>query len=118
MNHLFIGAIAPLAVFALIYICRGLRAGPLFLVSGPLVTAASMLWAIAPDVPRALGMLELYRKLSFDPGCDIFYWHYSIDLVEKNPDLFAPAVALVPLSFMLMALREIRLMEKQDSSPE
>lgn len=73
---------------------------------------ASMLWAVVPDLPRLFGNRELYYKLAVDPRCNIFYWHYSIDLAETDSPLYCCGFALIAASLLFVLWREIRLAEQ------
>ena len=95
LNQLLIGASFPFAVALLLYIVRRGRASWAMLIWFPVLTVASAVWAIVPDIPRFLGMSNLYLRLSHDPRCDLFYWHYTIDLAEHDSPLYA-------VGFMLM----------------
>jgi len=111
MNQLVLGASLPLAIGVLIYAVRGFRAGLVLLIALPACMACSMLWAVAPDLPRVLGRADLYRQLAQDPRTDLFFWHYTIDQYETDATWYAvPFVALF-LILLLMAWRELRRAE-------
>ncbi len=114
MNQLLIGAAVPLFTGLLIYIAKKGRASLRMLITLPILMATSMLWAVAPDIPRLLGMQTLYHKLSQDPRCDIFYWHYSIDKVETDSNIYL--IGFIVLLFLLLATawRELYIRERGD----
>ena len=117
MHQLLLGALLPLLIAMGIYAARRGRATIPWLILTPLCAAAGAVWAVVPDIPRALGMHELYRKLATQPWTNIFFWHYSIDqtehmTVEKVTPLFTTLFALLLLSLLLAALRELSLREE------
>lgn len=117
MNHALYGASIPFAIALVIYALRRGRASLTFLVLTPLAMAAMAFWASAPDLPRAIGMQDLYLRLSMDPRIDIFLWHYSIDQLETSTawysvfetesHWFVIAFALEAAALMAAALREL-----------
>jgi len=111
MNQLLLGASFPFAVALLYYLIRGRRASFGMLVVTPCLMLVSMLWAVAPDLPRLFGNRELYYKLALDPRCNIFYWHYSIDLSEADSPVYFLGFTLIALALLLAVWREIRLAE-------
>lgn len=111
MNQLLLGATFPFAVGVLYYLARRFRASLASLVIMPFAMLLSMLWAVAPDLPRILGYRKLYHQLANDPRCNIFYWHYSIDLVEKDSPFYSLGFALMALCILFAIWREIRLKE-------
>lgn len=112
MNHLFIGAVVPLLAGALCYMVLKFRAPLWLLVLVPAAMAISMLWAVAPDLPRLFGMHDLYMKLYLDPASDLFYWHYSIDLVESDSNGWAVGLAAIVILMHAAALGELHRLEK------
>ena len=111
MNQVLLGASFPFVVLALIYGLRGGRAGLGMLILGPIVTGMSAVWAVAPDLPRLFGMHDLYMRLSFDPRCNIFYWHYTIDQIEGDSPWYAVGLVLMAAAFLYAAWRELRRAE-------
>lgn len=111
MNQLLLGASFPFAAALLYYLMRGRRASFRMLVVIPFAMFFSMLWAVAPDLPRLFGYRDLYYKLALDPRCNIFYWHYSIDLSETDSPLYCLGFTLMALALMLAVWREIRFAE-------
>lgn len=113
MNHLVIGSLAPFVVAVAIYLLRGRRAGWAMLLLAPLLMCLSALWAVAPDIPRILGRMDVYNAHLLDPRVNIFYWHYSLDQVETD-SLWPYAAAIGMLAFFFfIALREIHLAERK-----
>ena len=116
MNQLVLGAVVPFAVAALVYFLRGRRAGFMMLIAVPVCMFLSTVWAVVPDIPRLVGRYDLYSRLSRDPRCDIFYWHYTIDLSELHSDspLYALALIVMLVLLQMAVLREMRIAEKED----
>jgi hypothetical protein len=113
MNQLLLGAAIPFVIGLALYLSQRGRASIRFLLALPVAMSLSMLWAVAPDLPRLFGMSQLYHKLSLDPRCDIFYWHYSIDKVETDSNIYL--IGFVILLAMLLAVvwRELYLQERK-----
>ena len=82
------------------------------LVGTPLLMAGTVFWAVIPDLPRLLGMQDLYFKMSLDPRCNIFLWHYSIDRVEKDSPWFLAGVLVIMVSMLAATWRELRIAEE------
>ena len=112
MNQLLLGASFPFAAGVAYYIARRGRASFRALAALPLLMVISMLWAVAPDLPRLFGYRDLYYRLALDPRCNMFYWHYSIDLSESDSPLYAVGFALIALCMLAAVWREIRISEK------
>jgi hypothetical protein len=112
MNQIFLGASIPFAIALLYYILRRGRISPGMLVFIPFFLCCGVLWAAAPDIPRLLGMHDLYMKLANDPTCDIFLWHYTIDQTEIESPLFSIGVMIIALSLLYAAWREIKRAEE------
>ena len=111
MNQVVLGASFAYVVGVVVYICRGFRASLRLLLLTPLGMAAGALWAILPDLPRAVGWHSLYARLANDPRTDIFLWHYTIDRIETDTILNTPVFVLMVLSLLAAAWRELRLRE-------
>jgi len=103
---------APLVIGVAIWALRGFRASLRFLILFPTVLIISMLWAVAPDLPRLFGMHDLYMRLYLDPRCDIFYWHYAIDQVEGDTGLWGIGLVAIAIALMTVAWRELRAVEE------
>jgi hypothetical protein len=65
------------------------------------------LWAVVPDIPRLLGLHDLYLRLSFDPRMDIFFWHFTIDQLESDSSWYAVGIALMAAALMAAAVRQL-----------
>ncbi|MDD4872814.1 MAG: hypothetical protein PHR77_19860 [Kiritimatiellae bacterium] len=113
MNHLFLGASIPFAVAAIVYLCKGLRASLPGLIITPLIMFLTMTWAVAPDLPRLFGNIQLYNKLLLDPRCNIFFWHYSIDNIEKASAWYPSFFVIVLVLLLFVAARELMLAERE-----
>lgn len=117
MNHVLVGAALPYLVCAVLYARRGFRASIVLLIAGPLAMAAFGLWAVVPDVPRALGMDELYYRLHNDPKSDLFFFHHTIDHKYEQTTLpYTIVFILVGLSLLVVAWRELSLRERARTS--
>ena len=116
MNQLLLGASIPFGIGLVIYLARGLRASLFSLLATPLAMALGMVWAVAPDLPRLWGDGKLYTKLSFDPRCDVFLWHYSIDKMETDSAWFYIGFVIVFASLLFAAWRELNRAETREIS--
>jgi hypothetical protein len=113
MNQILLGASLPFLVGAIIYAFRRFRATFGMLILVPLVMLLSAVWAIVPDIPRALGMQDLYIRMAQDPRCDIFFWHYTIDLRESDSRWYAVGFIVMVALVMFAAWRELRFRERE-----
>lgn len=113
MNHLLIGAAVPFLIAAIIYSRKRFRASVIFLLVTPAFMAMAMLWAIAPDLPRLLGLMDLYNQLLRDPRCNIFFWHFTIDNVETDSVWHSVFFILMWGVLLFTAWRELALREKE-----
>ncbi len=111
MNQLLLGASIPFLVGAIFYASNRGRATLKLLIITPCCMAVGSLWAIAPDIPRIIGMTSLYHQLATDPRCDLFFWHYTIDKHEVDSPIYALVFTLILLALLLVALRELTLEE-------
>jgi hypothetical protein len=111
MNQLLLGASFPFLAAAAYYLIRKCRASRTMLILTPVAMFLSMIWAIAPDLPRLFGYNALYLKLALDPRCNIFYWHYSIDLTETDSPLYSLGFTIMAACMLFALWREIRLAE-------
>lgn len=110
MNHILIGGFFPFLIGLAVWLhCR--RVGLVFLTLWPLVTSLCMLYALAPDIPRIAGAMDLYNKLSHDPRCDIFLWHYSLDLIESDSSWYTAGVLTMAVGYLFVAWRELQRIE-------
>jgi hypothetical protein len=112
MDHCLLGGSFPLLIGIIVYLARGFRASFRMLVALPVAMALFMLWAVAPDLPRLFGNLELYRRLYNDPRCNIFLWHYYMDVHESKSQLITVGFVLMFIFLLFMAWRELDLTEK------
>ncbi len=112
MNQMVIGAAIPFIIGIIIFCFKRFRASFKMLVTIPVTMALGALWAIAPDLPRFFGFLALYDKLSRDPRCDIFFWHYTIDKIETDSNIFPALMLIMIISVTWVALRELRISEE------
>lgn len=113
MNHFVLGASIPFLIGLVFYALRGFRANFSFLITLPLTMSAVGLWAVIPDIPRFLGMQTLYHRLSRDPRCNIFLWHYSIDAIEKESLLPSVFFIVLLMALLAIAMRELILTERE-----
>lgn len=114
MNQLLLGSAIPFLVGVVIYLARGFRASFHMLVILPFLMALGMAWAVAPDLPRLFGFHDLYMRLSLDPRCDIFFWHYTIDRIETDSRWYAVGFVSLFAALIAAAWRELYL-EERDS---
>lgn len=112
VNQLLIGAAIPYLAGLLIYFLRQGRAGLFFITLWPLSMVFGALWAIIPDIPRLLGMYDLYIRLSNDPRMDIFFWHYTIDRIEDYSPWYNALWVLIAYTLFAVILREIHRLEQ------
>jgi hypothetical protein len=112
VNQVVIGAAIPFVLAALYYACRRFRASLGFLILAPVFMALGALWAIAPDLPRAVGRMDLYLRYANDPRTDIFFWHYTIDRIETDAIWYTPGFILMLLCLLAVAWRELHLRER------
>lgn len=113
MNQLLLGASIPFLIGLLLYLRKGCRASLPMLLTVPLFMALGALWAIAPDLPRFIGKMDLYHRLAKEPRCNIFFWHYSIDKVESDTTLYIYPFIIILACLVFAALREVRIQEKE-----
>lgn len=113
MNHFVLGASIPFMIGVVFYALRGFRARYSFLIALPLTMSAVGLWAVIPDIPRFLGMQTLYYRLSHDPRCNIFLWHYSIDAIERESVLPSVFFIVLLIALLAIAVRELTLTERE-----
>lgn len=116
MNQAVLGAAIPFLVAALAYAVRGGRASWALLVATPIGMAAGALWAVAPDIPRALGLSQLYLRLAQDPRMDVFFWHYTIDRIETDSTLWNVGVIIMAAALLVAAWRELAHREASAST--
>ena len=114
MNQLLLGASIPFILALAVYLARHCRASLTMLVLTPLAMLASAIWAVVPDLPRAFGFHDLYMRLSRDPRCNIFYWHYSIDQMETDWAGYDVLFIAMVVLLLCAAWRETYLEEKKN----
>jgi hypothetical protein len=112
MDHCLFGGSIPLLIGIIVYLARGFRATFRMLVALPVAMALFMLWSVAPDLPRLFGDQELYRRLYNDPRCNIFLWHYYLDVHESKSPLITLGFILMLAIVLFIAWRELNLMER------
>ena len=112
MDQMLLGAAIPYLIGIIIFCAKKFRAGFTMLITVPVVMALGALWAIAPDLPRFFGATSLYSKLSQDPRCDIFFWHYTIDKIETDSNLYPALMVVMILSITWVAWHELRISEE------
>ncbi len=112
MNQILLGATPPFLIAAVIYVARRRRASLCMLVAAPIAMLLSSVWAVVPDIPRLLGMSDLYVRLARDSRCNIFWWHYSIDNAETDSRWYAVGIVLMAAAMLYVAWRELALLER------
>jgi len=113
MHQLALGASLAFVAGLIVYAFRRGRASLAFLLTLPLLMGLGALWAVVPDLPRVVGNSDLYYRLAKDPRMDIFFWHYSIDLVERHSPWHVPLVLFMMCTLLAVAWRELRLRERE-----
>ena len=113
MNQALLGAVWPFLVSAIIYARHGARASIAQLVWTPLAMGLCGIYAIVPDLPRAVHQYELYHTLARSRWTDIFLFHYTIDRIEIDSSFYPAAFAAVFLCVIVAAWRELYLRERQ-----
>ena len=112
MNHVLLGAAIPLLVCAAIFVARGRRASLRLLVVGPLVAGLSGAWAVVPDMPRAFGDADRYFHMHHVSWCNVFWGHCWIDRGEIDRPWYPLAFVAVGVVLLVVALRELWLVER------
>lgn len=112
MNHIIIGVAIPYVLAVIVYLARKCRASFNLLIVAPVFMTIGAVWACIPDIPRLFRNRELYNQLHRDPRSDIFFWHYSIDIVEQPTPLWFILLLIVLLSLLAAAWRELWIRER------
>lgn len=112
MNHVLLGAAAPLLVCALLYLRAGGRASPRLLILGPLAMGLSGAWAVVPDMPRLWKDLAFYVELHHHPSCNLFWFHCAIDRDEVDSAWYPVAFVFVGALLLAVAWRELARAER------
>lgn len=110
---MLLGAALPFVVGALLYARAGFRASTRLLVWVPLIMGLLGVWAIVPDIPRALGADELYQAMRHSELSDVFFFHHTIDRVESDSPIYAVGFVLMGVSVLLAGWRELALREAE-----
>jgi len=113
MNHILLGASFPFVVALIIYLFKGRRAPFSMLIITPVCMLLGLLWAVAPDIPRAIGFYDFYKRIEFDQRCDICLWHYTIDRIETHSEWCGVVFVFMILAMLFAAWRELHLAEKE-----
>lgn len=111
MNHILIGAGIPFVLCLLPYMTRRGRASLTWLLATPAAMALGAAWALVPDVPRVLGLHDLYLQRMHDPRTNIFFWHHRLDATESDSPLAIAGCVLLVVALFAIAWRELRLRE-------
>lgn len=113
MNHVLLGASVPFAVAAFFYVRGGWRASTRLMIVAPLLMGALGVWAIVPDIPRAVGAVELYNRMSVSPMSDVFFFHRSIDAIESDSPVYAIGFVVMAVMVLFAGWRELVLRERE-----
>lgn len=113
MNQILLGATIPFIIICIWYAIKKFRASMLMLIMAPFWMALGAIWATAPDIPRILGLHDLYWRISTDPRADIFFWHYTIDKIETDSSLYHVGILLIGVLLIAAAWRELQLTEAE-----
>jgi hypothetical protein len=111
MNHVMVGAGIPLLVCLAIYAAGKGRASFAWLVGTPVAMLLGALWALVPDIPRMLGMQELYIRMMNDPRMNVFFWHHRLDATETDTPLAIAGCVFLVVMLFWAAWRELRIRE-------
>lgn len=117
MNQLLLGSGLGFAAAAVWYACARTRPGMAWFVVTPLLMAGGAAWAVVPDLPRLVGMTDLYLEWSREPAMDLFFWHYSIDLMEADSPWYAVGMVLMYAAVMGAAWVELARRERAVAWP-
>lgn len=113
MNHLVIGMSLPfLTAMAVYFFKRGKVSLP-WLIMTPVTMAIFMFLAVAPDVPRLFGHNRLYQQLAAEPWTNVFFWHYTLDRVETDSQVWFFLAAIPPAVLLAIARRILAQAEKE-----
>ena len=112
VNQILYVVAIPIVIAMIAYSIHRGRAGRSWLLLTPFAIALGSAWALGPDFTRILGMADLYNKLSCDPRCDIFLWHYTIDQRETDSIGFGIGYVLLFASLLFVAWRELQRREE------
>ena len=107
MDHVFPAVLIPFALAALVYFARRRRAGLPLLIGTPAAMCLCALWAEVPDLPRLVGLHDLYLRLRADPRMDIFLWHYTIDQRDAGSRWYTVGVVILAAALFAAVLREL-----------
>ncbi|MCK5528147.1 MAG: hypothetical protein KAI74_00575 [Kiritimatiellae bacterium] len=113
MNQILLGTSIPFAIICIWYAIKKFRASILMLIMTPFWLALGAVWAILPDIPRILGLHDLYWRMATDPRTDIFFWHYTIDKTETDSSLYHVGLLLIGILLIAAAWRELKLREAE-----
>ena len=116
MNHILVGALSAFLPSLLLYLVRGGRASMRQLLLTPLAMGAFAVWSVVPDIPRAIGLHGLYMRMAQSPWSNLFFGHYSIDLIEGYSVFWNAAFALMLIALLTAAYRELSRTESQPSN--
>ncbi len=113
MNHVLIGSLCAFLPSLLIYILKRGHASMGQLILTPLAMGIFAVWAVVPDIPRAIGMHGLYMRMAQTPWSNLFFFHYSIDLIEGYSVFWNAIFALMLIALLTAAWRELARQENQ-----
>lgn len=111
MNHVVIGAALPFCIGVFIFLRNRGRASLRLLTVTPVCMALGALWAIGPDIPRALGIYDAYHEMARDPRANVFFFHYSVDNTETDSILYLAVFVVMVVCLIAAAWRELRRRE-------
>jgi hypothetical protein len=111
--NLVVGAFAGFVVWFVGYAFHRFRSGIFGLVMLPAALVTCSLWAEIPDIPRLLGMPDLYFRMARNPNINIFFWHYSIDQIESNSPWHEVGLLTILAAALFIAWRELARAERR-----
>lgn len=115
MIHVLLASLVPLAVFFAAWWRHGRRTGAKQLVLLAVGCALSGAWAVAPDMPRLWGNLELYVELHHKRYCNMWWMHCAIDAHDDiDSSMWFPALfVLAAAAVIAVGWRELRALEAE-----
>ena len=111
MNQVVLGALVPFIIGLIVYAARRGRVSAGFLVCLPIAMVLCAVWAVVPDIPRLIGMADLYHRLAHDPRTDVFLFHYTIDKMESETVLVHAALVTMLAGLQAVALHALCIRE-------
>jgi hypothetical protein len=101
----------------ILYIKRGGRATLPMLIITPACMLICATWAVVPDIPRMLGLSNVYYAMQANSWTNIFFLHQWIDKIEGSwfdpyTPLFNTLFMIIVILPLIAAWRELALRER------